>query len=197
MKPSRIIWKLCITLLLLLEIPGCKKARTIYLVPVGNVSMQEINDLASHYQQKFGVGVKILPAFKIDQTMVDTQRDQLIAERVLQAMVLMNSIYRDNDADPLIGITGEDMYPLGEDWQFCFGWRGMEDHAAVVSTARMSLHYIGEPEAEANLRTRLRKVVTKDIGLLLYGKTVSDNPKSVLYDGILGIEELDQVTEEF
>ena len=61
----------------------------------------------------------------------------------------------------------------------------------------MSLHYIGEP-SDLNLSgTRLRKMVTKDIGILYYGLPQSQNPSSVLYNGIMGIEELDQVGEDF
>jgi hypothetical protein len=40
-------------------------------------------------------------------------------------------------------------------------------------------------------------MVTKDIGILYYGLPQSDNPRSVLYNGILGIQELDSVGEEF
>jgi hypothetical protein len=61
----------------------------------------------------------------------------------------------------------------------------------------MDLHYPGEPVSEAILGMRLRKVVTKDIGIMYFGKTPNSNPRSVLYDGILGIEELDHATEDF
>jgi hypothetical protein len=40
-------------------------------------------------------------------------------------------------------------------------------------------------------------MVTKDFGILYYGLDPSQNPRSVLYSQILGIEELDQVGEEF
>jgi len=61
----------------------------------------------------------------------------------------------------------------------------------------MSLHYIGQP-MDLNLsETRLRKMVTKDIGILYFGRPQNQNPKSVLYNGIMGIEELDQVGEDF
>ncbi|HKV94604.1 MAG TPA: hypothetical protein VJW20_18815 [Candidatus Angelobacter sp.] len=60
----------------------------------------------------------------------------------------------------------------------------------------MDLHYPGEQEG-TSLRQRLRKVVTKDVGLLYYGKQASENPRSVLYNNIGGIQELDQVTEDF
>jgi hypothetical protein len=40
-------------------------------------------------------------------------------------------------------------------------------------------------------------VVKKDIGVLYYLKNASGNPRSVLFNGILGIAELDQVREDF
>lgn len=44
---------------------------------------------------------------------------------------------------------------------------------------------------------RLRKAVTKDLGILYYGLPLSKNPTSVLYDRIMGIDDLDAVAEEF
>jgi hypothetical protein len=67
----------------------------------------------------------------------------------------------------------------------------------VVSTARINLQYEGEPIAVANVTARLEKVVTKDIGILYYHKNASGNPRIVLFNGILGIEELDLVSEDF
>jgi len=37
----------------------------------------------------------------------------------------------------------------------------------------------------------------KNIGLLYYQMPSSNNPKSVLYSNILGLEELDNVSEDF
>jgi hypothetical protein len=61
----------------------------------------------------------------------------------------------------------------------------------------MDLHYPDEPGFEAAATERLRKMVTKDIGMLYYGMPLNGNPKSVLYGRILGIQELDQVSEDF
>jgi predicted Zn-dependent protease len=188
---------LVVVLVLSFAVSGCKKSAKLYLVPIGDVSMEEINDLASHYRQKFGITVEVLPQLKPDETVIDSTRHQLIAENLVQLMLHYDSDYRLDPADVLIGITGQDIYPKSQDWEFCFGWRVEESRAAVVSTARMDLHYLGEPAGQATLRQRLRKVVTKDIGILFYGKDASDNPRSVLYNGIMGIQELDRVTEEF
>lgn len=177
---------------------GCKKKATgtIYLVPIGDAPTIEINDLASHYREKFSVDVQVLPPVKVIETDVDPERRQLIAENLVQTMVHFSD-YRIHPSDVLIGVTSQDMYPRSQEWQFCFGWRVAENRAAVVSTARMDLHYPGEPADQATLRNRLRKVVTKDIGILFYDKPQNSNPRSVLYNGIMGIQELDYVTEDF
>jgi predicted Zn-dependent protease len=176
-------------LLMVLGISGCKKSDTIYLVPIGSAPMAEITDLAAHYRAKFGVNVTVLPQLDPVYGDYDGEREQLIAEKITQTLLRTYSDYRNKKTDVIIGITGQDMYPKSEDWAFCFGWRDQDGRAAVASTARM--------DSEATLRNRLRKVVTKDIGILYYDKPQSENPKSVLYSGIMGIQELDLVSEDF
>jgi hypothetical protein len=43
----------------------------------------------------------------------------------------------------------------------------------------------------------LRKMVTKNIGVLYYHLPQSNNPQSVLYQNVGGISELDYMGEEF
>lgn len=183
------------TALISLVTSGCQESRRVYFVPIGDAPTAEINALVDHYKEKFGIDSQVLPPMPLVATDVDPDRQQLIAENLIQSMQQVYPAYAANKSAVLIGITGQDMYPTSTRWQFCFGWRG--PRVAVVSTARMSLRYPGEPLDEATLPKRLRKVVTKDIGILYYGKSASDNPKSVLYKDILGIQELDQVSEDF
>lgn len=173
------------------------KVYNIYFVPIGDAPTSEINALVAHYQQKFGLEGTVLPALTPRSSEVNPDRHQLIAENVLDSMHRRYSQYVENNSSILIGITSDDMYPLEEDWQFCFGWRKPEIRSAVVSTARMNIHYEGEPANQANETSRLQKMVTKDIGIMYYNKSTNDNPRSVLFSGILGIEELDQVSEDF
>ena len=171
--------------------------QTVYFVPIGDAPMSEINALINHYREKFGIEIQALPPLALNSANLDTDRQQLIAETLLDSMRQAHADYAGNRSVILIGITRQDMYPRGENWQFCFGQRVVGLRAAVVSTARMALHYPGEPTSEATLAVRLRKVVTKDIGIMYFEKSSNNNPRSVLYDGILGIEELDRVTEDF
>jgi len=189
-----------LVLCLLTTASACKKSDkvyNIYFVPIGDAPSSEISGLVDHYHQKFGLQSTVLPVLAPGTSDVNQNRHQLIAENVLDSMHNTYSRYVENNSSILIGITSDDMYPLGENWRFCFGWRKPEIRSAVVSTARMNLHYEGEPAGQANETSRLQKMVTKDIGIMYYNKSPNDNPRSVLFRGILGIEELDQVSEDF
>jgi hypothetical protein len=61
----------------------------------------------------------------------------------------------------------------------------------------VNLQHQDEPIAVANITARLEKVVAKDIGILHYRKNASGNPRSVFCNGILGIAELHQVSEDY
>jgi predicted Zn-dependent protease len=171
--------------------------KKVYFVPIGESPAAEIQELVSYYHEKFGLEINVLPALRPQPNDIDAGRKQLIAENVIASMVRAYPDYARNRALVLIGITDYDIYPRSVNWQFVFGWREFQSHAAIASTARMNLHYFGEPQDQATVSTRLRKVVTKDLGLMVFEKLPNNNPKSVLYDGIGGIQELDEVSEDF
>jgi predicted Zn-dependent protease len=175
---------------------GCKKT-SVYFVPIGNAPVAEINELVPHYREKFDLKAEVLSPMELSPTDFDSNRQQLIAESVLQNLDREYARYLKDRSAVLIGITSQDMYLLQANWQFCFGWRRPEIRMAVVSTARMNLYYPRESMPIASVSSRLRKMVTKDIGIMYYHREASSNPRSVLYNGILGLEELDQVSEDF
>ena len=182
----------------LLLLSGCKRSNArLYLAPIGDVPSARLGRLADHYRQKFGVEFEILPRVELSRNDYDALRHQFVAESLIWRMQQTYPNLARNPSAIVIGITEADIYPNGRDWAFCFGWRDTKAHMAVVSTARMDLHYEGEPTTGTDSQTRLQKVVTKDLGILYFGKSPSSNPRSVLYNQILGIQELDYVSEDF
>lgn len=178
-------------------LPKVPPGRRICFIPLAEFPAAEIVELAAYYRRKFKLENEILPSISIPENAIDYRRRQLVAETLVAGLHHARpELARDSGAI-VIGFTDRDIYPLGEDWRFAFGWRDGNADVAVVSTARMDLHYRGEPPEEARLEVRLRKIVTKDIGILYYGLPQNSNPRSVLYDGILGIQELDAVGEDF
>ena len=88
----------------------------------------------------------------------------------------------------------QDMYVRDKTWSFAFSYRE-GDRFAVVSCRRMGL---GLTANESSVfKARLRKMVTKNLGILYYHLPVSMNPRSALYGNIGGLEELDSMGENF
>jgi predicted Zn-dependent protease len=169
----------------------------IYFVPIGDFPDEQLQSLVQYYRQKYNLEITVLNSIPVDATTRDISRHQLMAENL--AASLRNGV-PEHESDPgaiLIGFTSEDMYPTSKPWQFAFGWRLGESRLAVVSTARLSILNIGHVLEWDLPGKRLRKVVTKDIGVLYWGLPQSQNPKSVLYSRIMGIDELDDTGDDF
>ena len=158
-------------------------------MPVGDFPREEAEALAAHYDEKFGMAIGILPSLALPRKAYDTDRRQVIAERVLDAVA---ATYR-QAADPgsvVIALVDRDMYIAASTWRFAYGLRA-KGHLAVVSTARLDDGLLGDKTQ------RLQKMVTKDIGILYFGLPQSDDPRSVLYKDVLGPADLDRMSEDF
>lgn len=96
----------------------------------------------------------------------------------------------------LIGVTDEDIYIAELDWEFAFNFR--ETHqTAVISTARLNPVYYGRPAAPAVLETRLRKLLSKNIGISFYGLNLLTDSGSVLYNEVWSMKTLDAMGEDY
>jgi predicted Zn-dependent protease len=175
-----------------LDTKNLKGSGKIYFVPLGDFRPTEIEKLIAYYKSKYGLSIETLPHLAIDSTVMNSERLQLTAEAVIASIKDKNPALANDPQAILIGLTTEDMYIARYDWQFTFSGR-QEGRYAVVSNARMSL---GKPSAD-KAHSRLRKMVTKNIGILYYRLPPNDDPRSVLYKNVGGISELDAMGEEF
>jgi predicted Zn-dependent protease len=171
----------------------------VYLVALGDFPDDMLQGLVQYYKQKYNLDVQMLPSLPEPEA----SRHIWLWTKQVQAEPLVASLHSafpelaHNSRAVLIGLTTADLYPGSVDWRFTFSWRTNDLRTAVVSSARMGLHYAGEPADGADPETRVRKMVTKNIAILYYGKAQSSNPHSVLYNQIGGIEDLDKVSEDF
>lgn len=209
MKYSRLLFGVALIASLILG-TGCLRKRDhipvskqslkgsgkIYLVPLGGFSNAAVEDLASYYRKKYSLPVETLPNVDLAPTAMNPERQQLIAEAAVKIMKQANPDLSNDPQAILIGLTTEDMYIDQYDWRFSFSWREQGKYA-VVSSGRMNLRPGRKPVSEDQIRTRLRKMVTKNIGVLYYHLAQSDDPRSVLYRNVGGIRELDYMGEEF
>lgn len=168
----------------------------LYFVPLGNFSAASLTKLVNFCKQKTGINASVTQAVPFALSTIDKRRQQVIAE---DAIELMKFRLPDLAADPnavVIGLTDEDMYMRQEDWQYAFSYR-TGGRFAVVSSARMNpINFSGNAN-EVLTQTRLRKMVLKNIGILFYLYPSNFNPKSVLFEGVEGVQDLDNMGEDF
>jgi predicted Zn-dependent protease len=147
--------------------------------------------LKQYYKEQLGLLVEILPELVPDRSAWTDDRGQWSGEGLAEQVRHVIG----NDDGVVIAVTGEDMYLRTVNWRFAFGLRA-GNRVAVVSYARMDPRFFGGPEAMNLLQRRLRRMVTKDLGLMLYGLSASADPASPIYRDIGGLQELDAMQDD-
>jgi len=168
----------------------------LYFVPLNNFPAASLTRLVNACKQKTGIEVIVTQPVPLALSTIDKRRQQVIAE---EAIALMKRRYPDLAANPnaiIIGLTDDDIYIRRRDSQFAFSYR-MQGRFAVVSSARMDPLNLGGSANETLTEARLRKMVLKNIGALYYFFPLNHDPKSVLYEDVGGVEDLDKMGEDF
>jgi hypothetical protein len=169
--------------------------RTLYFARFDDFPSEVVDSLVEYNRTKYGVAARVLPLAALDPAAWDQQRQQVVAEAAIQSIkALHGDVARDPGA-VIIGLVTPDLYLRGRtDWAWAFGLRE-GGRFAVVSTARMS--WPGGAAGEQQLTARLRKMVSRYIGIMYFGLPPNGDPRSVLYRDVLGVEDLDRMGEDF
>jgi len=176
-----------------------QSATQLYFVGVGNIHPDLVKELTAHFRQTLGLDIQELPAISFDPVTVDTDRSQVVAEELIAAIRRRHPALALDTHARIIGVTGDDMFlrKMAGSWGFGFSLRSDDAYMAVVSYARMDPAALGLSPDPDMLRSRLTKMVAKNIGVLYYGLPLSNDPRSALYGNIGGTDELDVMTEYF
>jgi tetratricopeptide (TPR) repeat protein len=169
----------------------------LYFVPLNNYPAASITKLVNFCKEKFGVQAVVTEPVPFALTTVDKNRQQVIAE---EAVELIKQKNRALVADPnavVIGLTDQDMYMrTKKDFQYSFYyWR--QRRFGIVSSARLNPVNLGDAANDVLTEARLRKMVLKNIGVLFYLYPTNYDPKSVLYDDVNGVGDIDKMSEDF
>jgi predicted Zn-dependent protease len=169
----------------------------VYLVPIAiGASHVRVHSTAEYFREALGLDVVVAPEVDPSPTAYDSDRQQFVAERFLAQLSGLRQLLLHDSSATVIGITGLDIYAAEiSRWQFVFSYRGAS--SAIVSYARMDPRNFGKRADEDLLQSRLRKMVAKDIGILAYGLQMTRDPKSLMSNSILGLDELDFIEENF
>ena len=169
----------------------------IYFVPLGTPDPPFLDSLAAYLEQRYQVRVVKLAGLPLDESVVDNRRRQLVAEALIALMRREYPREAGDGSAVLVGITAHDLYIAGHaKWRWAFSLR-VDERLAVVSTARMDDAAWGKAPDPQRLEIRLRKMVTKNLGILYFGLDQSSDRRSVMFGPILGLGDLDSIGEDF
>jgi predicted Zn-dependent protease len=169
----------------------------VYLVPLGAPDPPFLDGVAAHLEQRYQLHVVKLAGLPLDESVVDNRRRQLVAEPLIALMRREYPREAEDRSAVLVGITAHDLYIASyTKWRWAFSYR-MDERFAVVSTARMDDAAWGGATDAQRLEARLRKMVTKNLGVLYFGLVQSSDRRSVMFGPILGLGDLDSIGEDF
>jgi predicted Zn-dependent protease len=169
----------------------------VYFVPLGAPDPPFLDSVAGYLEQRYQLRVVRLAGLPLDESVVDNRRRQLVAEALIALMRREYPREAEDGSAVLVGITAHDLYIASHTrWRWALSYRTGE-RFAVVSTARMDdAAWGGAPDAQ-RLEVRLRKMVTKNLGILYFGLNQTSDRRSVMFGPILGLGDLDSAGEEF
>jgi len=174
-------------------VPDHPLGTSVYLAPLDDFPAAALEDLAAFYRVRYDLPVEVLPAADAGGAW-DPSRGQMVAEDALGIVRTAYAEGTDQDA-VVIAVTRQDLYIRNRpDWAWAFGWRE-QGRLGVLSTARML--WGNELFPQDFIMARLRRMMTKYIGVLYFGLEQSDDPTSVLYGNILSLADLDAMGEDF
>lgn len=167
----------------------------VYFVPIGTFPQDVLNRLVNYYQNKYGLSISVLspPLPAIVSHAFNEERRQYVAEDIVA--ILGQATVASDLNSTLIAFTDQDLYIRESSWRYAFGYRS--NQWAVVSSARMDARFMAVWPIDSEWKEkRLRKMVTKYIGVLHYRLSLSSNCRSPLFNQIGGPQELDFMEED-
>ena len=151
----------------------------VFIVPLGGVQGLGLDDLPGFYRTRYGIHVEVLDPVPLDPKVRNDARRQLIFEELREMMRRKLPRLDEDKSAFLIGVTDEDIYIRDFNWNFTYTAYYQFLRVGVVSSAR----FIPRPLAgkEALLRARIRKMVSRTMGVVVFRLPRSGDPSSVMY----------------
>lgn len=172
-----------------------EQSADVYLVPIGYVTPEYLISLGDYYEKTFNIKIGVTERLLFVESSWNRERRQLRSDSIIRQMRFQYWNHSLNQDAIYIGITHMGLYLPGGPSKFSFSYR-TDRNFAVVSNNKM------EGKAEWNhidvteVNSRFRKTLSKEIGIMHFGKYPSSNSRSILYDKAKTLFELDYINEQ-
>ncbi len=167
----------------------------VYFVPIGLVAPEYLIALADYYQKNFKLKVGVTERLSITKSAWNEERRQLKSDYIIRQMKYQYWNHSFNPDAVYIGITHKDLYLPEDQAKSIFAYR-IGRNFSVVSNHRLEGKSGWSYLDIETVNSRFRKVVSKTIGTLHFDKPLNTNSKSVLYNNIKSLLDLDYIDEK-
>gem|GEM_PF-4512451 len=161
---------------------------------------EELVTTSRAYGLKYGINARVISGFALPSAAWDAAREQYVAEDVVKAIAFRFPKMRAGRPQIYIALTNRDIFIRKFSWQYAFAYRDEGLGVAVISIDRMWFDYrrgFSHPVSREVMRSRLYKMMTKQVGVLYFGLPLSNNPRNVMFDAVGGPQELDVMGDDF
>ena len=172
--------------------PGVN-APVLYFVPIGAASPDRIATLAQYYRDTLHITVEILQAFTPPLDLWDGTKVAWRAPDLTDAVAEREETRIRSQHAAVIGIAADDIAEPKD--PYTFGWRNIPLHTGVVSYAHLAARTDGA-DGTKTVETRLRRMVTRYVGLMLFDFFDSRDKQSPMFNGIRSTADLDGISDD-
>jgi predicted Zn-dependent protease len=176
---------------LLTALPATAQQETVYLMGIGKFDRKQLAGIKKRLTTVAGVNVVIKGSLALPKSAFDKERNQYSGTD-LTAAIGKNSSHK---GKWVVAFTAEDLFSSTKpEWRYCFSqYGGSRGNHAVFSDFRMRPENYGGPADPALVQARLEKMVLSFVGRYMLGKPSGKDPTSLLYQPILGPNDLDKM----
>jgi hypothetical protein len=163
----------------------------VWLVPVGEPTRVDLPRLAEELTLRYRLPVGTLPGVALPPWTLDEGKKRLVSQRLI---ALVQQTYGARGRAVVIGVTDFDMYDEVEHLEHEFSLRAAP-HYGVVSTSDLGASLLERWDGHSR-HERTRKLLARIIGFTYFGRSVVDDPHSLLRSQMNSIGDIDELEED-
>ena len=165
----------------------------IFIVPLGAVQGLGLDKLPEFYRDRYGLSVQVVEPIPLEPKTLNSERRQRISEELVQLMRQRLPHLASDKSTFLIGVTDEDLYIRRLDWRFAYTTYESGNRAGIVSSSRFVPYPLAKNETL--LRARVRKMISRTMGFVVFNLPESDDPSSVMFRDLYGSASADMMSD--
>ena len=174
--------------------PGLER---VYAVTLGHFPSDVLDHLVADVEERVGLRIGILTRLALDPALIDRERRQVAGEDLLAVVRGAYRTVADDDRAVILAFVDVDMYVRANTWRFAFAFRDPHRRAAVISRVRMDPATFTTWRDPTRVYERLLKMTLRTLGALYFGHQISQDPASVMYGEIGGLDDLDRLGDRW